>query len=277
MDIVFEANFATTGSPSIKIYKIEEGVYTLVKTDTMVATPETGKYSYKYAEGDAVSDYSARMALGEETVNGVYNSLFYTILSKCGGGGGGGIVYSSMTKAQVKKIVEMAETMFKETLNDIYVSVPNDLGVAEVKEAINKIEIASKDSIENIENKTTESVIRKVEAMKLYSAQNAKEVVSGIEKYLAAFTEESKEVLSVDTAKIIDKIVAELKDTTKESLLNDVNKIKENVSVIERVSRKGIDATVLLNQAMDTIKKQQEIGNNSLSGILDQIVNPTEK
>ena len=148
MNKTFEANFTTTGSPTIKIYKIYKGVYTLVKTDTMSATPETGKYSYEFVELDQLSDYSARMELGDEKLNGVYNGIFSQIFAKQSTGGGGGEY--KMTKEELERITKEMGKLLKESLENVEISLPDELGEKEISKAVGDINSVAKKTLETI-------------------------------------------------------------------------------------------------------------------------------
>ncbi|RLI72287.1 MAG: hypothetical protein DRP02_02415 [Candidatus Gerdarchaeota archaeon] len=150
MNTTFEASFVTTGTPTIKIYRVVGEKYTLVKSDTMKATPVTGKYAYEYKEINQLQDYSARMVLDGEIVDGVYNGIFSTILARTveRGGSGGGVY--KMTKEELERIVSEMTHLLQKSLNGIEIELPDGIGEEEILNAVKRIETVGKESFRKI-------------------------------------------------------------------------------------------------------------------------------
>jgi hypothetical protein len=216
----FEANFSATGTPTIKIYEVKGGVYTLVKSDTMVATPETGKYSYNFKELNQLSDYSARMELGAETSNGVYNGIFSTILARTverGGGGGGSY---KMTPEELERIVEEMTKLMKESLSDIEVSLPDGIGETEIAKAIGRLEAMGKKNLKEITD-ATENQKRIIEQFDLRATergQGGEEIIKRIDSLI----ENQKDLTGV----LKDEIIKQIEEGIEKSIKSgsDVSK-----------------------------------------------------
>lgn len=203
----FEANFSGTGTPIIKIYKVVGGEYTLEKTDDMVATPETGKFSYEYKQLNQFSDYSARMELGCEQQNAVYNGIFSEIFAKAGTGGGGGNF--RMTKAELDRIVAEMGLLFQDALSKVEVSLPDGLGESEIAAAVLKVKNAGIQGVEKINeiSKIHEESVRK------FSLQL-----------------EEKGLDSKDLDEKLDRIIGAQNDITESMKDAIIKEISENIS-----------------------------------------------
>lgn len=191
---VFEANFTTTGSPTINIYEVNKDVYTLVKSDTMVATPETGKYAYNYDRLNQTKDYSARMELGTESVDAVWNGIFSQIFAKAGTGGGFAGETKKFTKDELKDITDQMTDLFKESLSGVEVSLPDDLGKKELLDAIESIKLAGIDNIKQISDKIRIAKPEKFDESNLLKSMNdafektSKSLIENKDSFNSVFT-----------------------------------------------------------------------------------------
>jgi len=230
----FEANFEGTGTPTINIYNVVAGKYTLVKTDNMVATAETGKYSYHFKELKELLDYSARMTLGDETRNGVYNGIFSSIFAQAGRNGGGGGSYK-MSKAELDRIVEEMGDLIKESLSQVEISLPDGLGEPEIASAILELKKTGEramqeltDSVKNREDSGNKELSKKFDkiidsqgdisgSMKEEIIKELSKGVSGQDKnyknislLISSFRKEQKKE-STEFAKLISAFRKEMK------------------------------------------------------------------
>ena len=255
MDVIFEANFKTVGTPDIRIYRvIEDGVYSLVKTDTMGATTETGKYSYTYQEGNALYDYSARMELGTEELNGVYNSIFEATLARAGHGNSGGITYANMTKTQVLKFVEMAKELFQKSLDDLHISIPEDLGQREVEAAIGEINLASKGAIVSINADVKKAIETIAKELSVNITNNNQDIIDKVEKYLKGRDNNITQVGEEIKEEISQR--ADLSTIELSAVSDKLSVASEGVSKVEGVARKGVDQSVLIRGLIEGLTQE---------------------
>ncbi len=273
MDIVFEATFVATGDPTIEIYEVSDGnTYTLVKTDTMTATPLSGLYSYWFKDGNAVKNYTVRMTLGAEKLESTYNSIFSSILARAGGGGGGSVIYSKMTELQVRKIVDMAKKLFQDGLDDISIEIPTDLGRKEVTEAISAINSASQSTIAKLEKKVGLATDKQIQKIALDYTKDHSELIGAVEYFLKGCSNEN-----VALAEGIKEHISNKAQDATETASEGQAEIIESIEAVEGVARKGVDHAVLMERLLAALKEESYARAQGVTAALKAIIKETRK